>query len=64
MKEWSRKKVLIVKSLRMIPIFHPAKKNDQVPGGQQEQGHGIFLHDPGEGYQEPTTFRSGSSQVV
>ena len=48
----------------MIPIFHPAKKNDQVPGGQQEQGHGIFLHDPGEGYQEPTTFRSGSGQVV
>ena len=45
----------------MIPLTHPAKKN--WPDGQQDQGHGVLLHDPGEGYQEPTTFRSGSSQV-
>ena len=42
----------------MIPFTHPAQ------GGQQEQGHGVVLHDPGEDYQEPTTFMSGSSQVV
>ena len=44
----------------MILFTHSAQKI----GGQQEQGHGVVLHDPGEGYQEPTTFRSGSSQVV
>ena len=32
--------------------------------GQRDQGLGVVLHDPGEGYQEPTTFMSGSSQVV
>ncbi len=40
----------------MIPFTHPAQKSDQ--------GHGVDLHDPGEGYQEPIIFRSGSSQVV
>ena len=40
----------------MIPYTHPAKKIDQ--------GHGVVLHDPGESYQEPTTVRNGSSQVV
>ena len=40
----------------MIPLTHP--------GGQQEQGQGVVLHNPGEGYQRPTTFRTGSSQVV
>ena len=24
----------------------------------------VVLHDPGKGYQEPTTFMSGSSQVT
>ncbi len=46
----------------MTPLTHPAKKIEQQ--GQWEQEHGVVLHDPGEGYQEPTTFRSGSSQVV
>ncbi len=45
----------------MIPFTHPAQKIDQVPGGHREQGHGVVLHDSGE---EPTTFRSGSSQVT
>ena len=34
------------------------------PGGQQDQGHGVVLHDQKEGYQPPITFRSGSSQVT
>ena len=37
----------------MIP-FQP-----RWPGGQQEEGHEVALHDSGEGYQEPTTFGSG-----
>ena len=36
----------------MTPLTHPAKK--YWPGGQWEQGHGLVLHDPGEGYHEPT----------
>ena len=31
------------------------------PGGQQDQGHGIVLHDQGEEYQQPITSKSGSS---
>ena len=27
------------------------------------QGHGVVLHDQGEGYQQPITFRCGSRQV-
>ena len=27
------------------------------PGGQQEQGHGVVLYDPGEIYQQSTTSR-------
>ena len=42
----------------MTPLTHPVIK---IPDGQQDQGHGVVLHDPGEGYQEPTTLRSGSS---
>ena len=33
------------------------------PGGQQDQGHGVALHDQEEGYQPPRTSRSGSSRV-
>ena len=41
----------------MIPIPIQPKK---LPGGQQDQGHGVVLHDQGEGYQQPKTFRIGS----
>ena len=27
---------------------------------QQDQGHGVVLHDQGEDYQQPITYRSGS----
>ena len=40
---------------RMIPFTHPAQKIDSE---NKDMG------DPGEGYQEPTTFSSGNSQVV
>ena len=30
---------------------------------QKDQGHGKVLHDQGEGYQQPLTFRSGIRQV-
>ena len=43
--------------------LYPSSLKD-CPGGQQEQGHGVVLHDPGEGYQKPPTFRSWNSQVV
>ena len=42
----------------MIPLTHPAQKIDQVDSKNKD-----ILHDPGEGYQEPTTFGSGSNQV-
>ena len=42
----------------MTPSTHPGG-----PGGQHDQGHGVVLHDQGEGYQPPITCRSGSSQV-
>ena len=42
----------------MIPPTHQAG-----PGGQQDQGHGVVLHDQEEGYQPPITSRTGSSQV-
>ena len=48
----------------MIPFTHPAKKIDQVDSENKDMGHGVVLHDPGEGHQEPITFRSMSSQVV
>ena len=38
-------------------------KTKKRPGGQREQGHGVVLHDKGEGYQQPKAFRSESSQV-
>ena len=48
----------------MIPFDQSAiNQIDQVPGGQQDQGHGVVLHDQGEGYQQPITFRSGSRQL-
>ena len=31
------------------------------PGGQQDQGHGVVLHDQGEVYQQPISFMRGSS---
>ena len=33
------------------------------PGGQQDQELGVVLHDKEEGYQQPKTSRTGSSQV-
>ena len=43
----------------MIPLTNLAQKIDQV----EEQGHGLVLHDPGEGYQQPTNFRNGISKI-
>ena len=34
------------------------------PGGQQDQGHGVVLHDQGEECQQPTTPRVESSKVL
>ena len=31
------------------------------PGGQQDQGHGVDLHDQGEVHQQPIYFMRGSS---
>ncbi len=31
-----------------------------LPGGQQDQGYGVVLHDQGKDYQQPKTFMSGS----
>ena len=35
-----------------------------IPGGQQDHGHGVVLHNQGKGYQQTKTFRSGSSQLA
>ena len=44
------------------PLYSTSPKDG--PGGQREQGHGLVLHDPGEGYQQPTTFRNWSTQIT
>ena len=54
--------MLIVKVSQSNPLDPSSQKN--WPGGQRDQGHGVVLHVQEEGYQEPTTFRIGSSQVV
>ena len=43
MKECSSKKVLIVKFDQNDPLDSSSQKN--WPGGQQDQGHGVVLHD-------------------
>ena len=35
------------------PLDQPSP--NYLPGGQQEQGHGVVQHDPVEVYQEPTS---------
>ena len=62
MREFSNQKVLIVKKSLNDPLYPSIPKD--WPGGQQEQGPGVVLHGSAEGYQEPKTFRSGSSQVT
>ena len=34
------------------------------PGGQQEEGHMVVLHDPGKGYQQPKAFGNIISHVT
>ena len=31
------------------------------PGGQWQWGHGVVLHNQGEGYQQPTNFCNGNN---
>ena len=45
----------------MISLPSQQKK---LPGGQQDQGHEVVLHDQGEGYQLPKTIRIGNSKVT
>ena len=40
------------------PLHYPTQPGG--PGGQQDQGHGVILHDQGEVYQKPTPFMSWS----
>ena len=39
----------------------PPLTNPVGPGGQQDQGHRVVLHDQGEIYQQPIFFMSESS---
>ena len=60
---------LIWGHLSTEPMTCPELKNiiwfgGHVPGGQQDQGHGVVLHDQGEGYQPPITSRSGSITCI
>ena len=57
----STKKVLIVKKSQGNPLYPSSPKKDQVDNENKDMG--VVLHDPGEGYQQPTTFWSGTSQV-
>ena len=61
MKERSREKVLRGKKSQFDSPY--PSRSSVAPGGQQDQEHGVVLHDLGEGYQPPITSRSGSSQV-
>ena len=61
MKKCSREKVLIGEKSKDDPP-NPSRWTGG-PGGQQDQGHGVVLHDQGEEYQQPRTPRSGSSKV-
>ena len=40
----------------MIPPTHQAQK---LPAGQQDQGHGVVLHDQGDGHQQKKLFEVG-----
>ena len=42
MKEGSGKKVLMVKVAQNDPFDSSSQKN--LPGGQQDQGHGVVIH--------------------
>ena len=46
--------------LGLSPLPNKPKK---LPGGQQDQGHEVVLHDQGEGYQQPKILGNDSSQV-
>ena len=41
----------------MAPLNSSSPKNR--PGGQQDQGHGVVLHDQEEGYQSTLNFGRG-----
>ena len=55
MKECSSEKVLMVRKSQNDSLDQPSPKD--WPGGQQEQGHGVVLDDPEEGYQQHIIFR-------
>ena len=52
MKECSNEKVIIGKKFQNDPPYQSSQSN---PGGQQDEGHGVVLHDQGEGDQPPIT---------
>ena len=39
----------------MIPLYQPSQK--KLPGGQQGKGREVVLHDQGEDYQQPKTWK-------
>ena len=43
------------------PTYPPSQKKILIE--QQGQGHEVVLHDQGEGYQQPKTFRSWINSV-
>ena len=49
MKEYSREKVLKRKKSQYDPPY--PSRSSVGPGGQQDQEHGVVLHDQEEGYQ-------------
>ena len=50
MKECCNEKVIIGKKSQNDPPYQSSQSN---PGGQQDQGHGVVLHDQGEEHQNP-----------
>ena len=47
----------------LLGRYELASRTSVGPGGQQDQEHGVVLHDWEEGYQPPQTSRTESSQV-
>ncbi len=61
MKEGSRGKVLKGKVSQNDPPYLSSWIDG--PGGQQDQGHGVVLHDQGEEYQQPIIWSEVSSSI-
>ena len=62
MKECSGEKVLKRKKSQYDPPY--PSRSSVGPGGQQDQEHGVVLHDQEEGYQPPKLLEVGVAKYL